>query len=93
MTVTPAYTHRVTALLARIERIPVKPDVPARVVIDEKSGTIVVGADVKLDPVAVTHGNLVVRVTETPEVSQPQPFSNGKTVVVPKDSDRRERSG
>jgi flagellar P-ring protein FlgI len=79
-----AYTHRVTALLARIERISVKPDVPARVVIDEKSGTIVVGADVKLDPVAVTHGNLVVRVTETPQVSQPEPFSNGKTVVVPR---------
>jgi flagellar P-ring protein FlgI len=81
--VPPAYIHRVTALLARIERIPVKPDVPARVVIDEKSGTIVVGADVKLDPVAVTHGNLVVRVTETPQVSQPAPFSNGQTVVVP----------
>jgi flagellar P-ring protein FlgI len=82
--VPPGYSHRVTALLARIERIPVRPDVPARVVIDEKSGTIVVGADVKLDPVAVTHGNLVVRVTETPEVSQPEPFSNGKTVVVPR---------
>jgi flagellar P-ring protein precursor FlgI len=82
--VPPGYSHRVTALLARIERIPVRPDTPARVVIDEKSGTIVVGADVKLDPVAVTHGNLVVRVTETPEVSQPEPFSNGKTVVVPR---------
>jgi flagellar P-ring protein FlgI len=82
--VPPGYSHRVTALLARIERIPVRPEVPARVVIDEKSGTIVVGADVKLDPVAVTHGNLVVRVTETPEVSQPEPFSNGKTVVVPR---------
>jgi flagellar P-ring protein FlgI len=81
--VPPQYIHRVTALLARIERIPVKPEVPARVVIDEKSGTIVVGADVKLDPVAVTHGNLVVRVTETPQVSQPLPFSNGTTVVVP----------
>ncbi len=78
-----AYMHRVTALLARIERLPVKPEVRARVVIDEKSGTIVVGADVKLDPVAVTHGNLVVRVTETPQVSQPGPFSNGTTVVVP----------
>jgi flagellar P-ring protein precursor FlgI len=78
-----SYTHRVTALLARLERIPIRPDVPARIVIDEKSGTIVVGADVKLDPVAVTHGNLVVRVTETPQVSQPAPFSNGTTVVVP----------
>jgi flagellar P-ring protein precursor FlgI len=78
------YTNRVTALLAEIEHIPVQPDQPARIVIDEKSGTIVVGADVKLDTVAVTHGNLTVRVTETPTVSQPNPFSNGQTVVIPK---------
>ncbi len=77
------YTNRVTALLAEIEHIPVKPDQPARIVIDEKSGTIVVGADVKLDMVAVTHGNLTVRVTESPTVSQPNPFSNGQTTVVP----------
>jgi flagellar P-ring protein precursor FlgI len=78
-----AFTNRVTALLAQIEHIPIQPDQPARIVIDEKSGTIVVGADVKLDTVAVTHGNLTVRVTETPAVSQPNPFSNGQTVVVP----------
>ena len=79
-----SFTHRVTALLAQIERLEVKPDQPARVVIDEKSGTIVVGAEVKLDPVAITHGALTVRVTETPLVSQPEPFSNGQTVVVPR---------
>jgi flagellar P-ring protein FlgI len=78
-----AFSHQVTALLAQVERIEVQPDTPARVVIDEKSGTIVVGADVKLDPVAVTHGNLTVRVTEKPEVSQPAPFSNGRTTVTP----------
>ncbi len=82
--VPPAFSHRVTELLAQVEMIEVKPDEPARVVIDEKSGTIVVGAEVKLDPVAITHGNLTVRVTETPEVSQPGPFSNGTTVVVPR---------
>jgi len=81
--VPPAFNHQVTALLAQVERIEVKPDTPARVVIDEKSGTIVVGADVKLDPVAVTHGNLTVRVTETPQVSQPAPFSGGRTAVTP----------
>ena len=70
-------------MLAQIERIEVKPDTPARVVIDEKSGTIVVGAEVKLDPVAVAHGNLTVRVTETPQVSQPAPFSRGRTAVTP----------
>jgi flagellar P-ring protein FlgI len=81
--VPPSYSHRVTELLAQVEEIEVKPDLPARIVIDEKSGTIVVGAEVKLDPVAITHGNLIVRVTETPVVSQPAPFSNGQTVVVP----------
>jgi flagellar P-ring protein precursor FlgI len=82
--VPPSYAGRVTALLANIERLEIQPENPARVVIDEKSGTIVVGADVKLDAVAVTHGNLVVRITETPEVSQPGPLSNGQTVVVPR---------
>jgi flagellar P-ring protein precursor FlgI len=79
-----SFSHRITALLAQIERIEVKPDEPARVVIDEKSGTIVVGAEVKLDPVAVAHGNLTVRVTESAQVSQPGPLSRGRTAVVPK---------
>lgn len=77
------FLHHVTELLAQLEQIEVTPEVPARVVIDEKSGTIVVGADVRLDPVAITHGNLTVRVTETPQVSQPPPFSRGQTVVTP----------
>lgn len=83
VTVPAAFTNKVTSLLAQIERIPIQPDLPARVIIDEKSGTIVIGADVKLDPVAIAHGNLTVRITETPQVSQPGPFSNGQTVVVP----------
>jgi flagellar P-ring protein precursor FlgI len=78
-----SYQGRVTALLARVEQIEVRPDTPARVVIDEKSGTIVVGAEVKLDTVAVAHGNLTVRVTETAQVSQPRPFSRGRTAVTP----------
>jgi flagellar P-ring protein precursor FlgI len=79
-----AYLHHITAFVADLDRIPVRSSVPARIVIDERSGTIVVGADVKLDTVAVTHGNLTVRITETPEVSQPGPFSNGTTKVVPR---------
>lgn len=78
------YQGRVTEMLARVERIEVRPDTPAKVVIDEKSGTIVVGAEVKLDSVAVAHGNLTVRVTETAQVSQPRPFSRGRTAVTPK---------
>jgi flagellar P-ring protein FlgI len=84
MRVPSEYLHHITALVADLDRIPVRSSVPARIVIDERSGTIVVGADVKLDTVAVTHGNLTVRITETPQVSQPGPFSNGTTRVVPR---------
>jgi flagellar P-ring protein precursor FlgI len=82
--VPPEYLHHITAFVANLDGIPVRSSVPARIVIDERSGTIVVGADVKLDTVAVTHGNLTVRITETPQVSQPGPFSNGTTKVVPR---------
>ncbi|WP_210207837.1 flagellar basal body P-ring protein FlgI [Bosea caraganae] len=70
--------------IAEIERLSIEPDSPARVVVDERTGTVVIGRDVKVSTVAVTHGNLTVRVTETPTVSQPEPFSNGETVVTPR---------
>src|SRR4051812_29988340 len=68
---------------AEIGELTVEPDTPARVVINERTGTVVIGRDVRISTVAVTHGNLTVRVTELPVVSQPAPFSQGKTVVVP----------
>jgi flagellar P-ring protein FlgI len=71
--------------LAEIGELTVEPDTPARVVINERTGTVVIGRDVRISTVAVTHGNLSVRVTETPVVSQPSPFSpQGQTVVVPR---------
>jgi flagellar P-ring protein FlgI len=69
--------------MAEIGQLVVQPDAPARVVIDERSGTIVIGKDVQISTVAIAHGSLTVRVTETPKVSQPAPFSNGGAVVVP----------
>jgi flagellar P-ring protein FlgI len=72
-----------TRLMAEIGELLVEPDAPARVVIDERTGTIVIGRDVQISTVAVTHGNLTVTVTETPQVSQPLPFSEGQTVVTP----------
>lgn len=66
---------------AMIGELWVQPDTPARVVIDERTGTIVIGSDVRISTVAVTHGNLTVRVSETPIISQPLPFSDGETVV------------
>ncbi|ONG48345.1 flagellar biosynthesis protein FlgA [Pseudoroseomonas deserti] len=79
-----AFRERLPALVAQMESLPITPETPARVVIDERTGTIVVGAQVRIDPVAITHGNLVIRVTETPQVSQPNPLSGGETVVVPR---------
>ncbi|HVY17291.1 MAG TPA: flagellar basal body P-ring protein FlgI [Rhodopila sp.] len=70
--------------LGAIERLRVEPDNSATVVIDEASGTIVMGANVRISTVAIAQGNLTIRVTETPEVSQPNPFSQGTTQVVPR---------
>jgi flagellar P-ring protein precursor FlgI len=70
--------------LARIEELRVEPDSPAVVIIDEASGTIVMGANVRISTVAIAQGNLTIRVTETPQVSQPGPLSNGTTTVVPR---------
>ena len=70
--------------LTRIEELRVEPDTPAVVVIDETSGTIVMGANVRISTVAIAQGNLTIRVSETPEVSQPEAFSRGKTSVVPR---------
>lgn len=68
-------------LIADIGNVRVTPDVPARVVVDERTGTIIVGRDVQITPVAVSHGSLNIRVSETPVVSQPNPFSDGRTVT------------
>lgn len=73
-----------TRFIAEIESIRVRPDQVAKVVIDERTGTVVIGKDVQISTVAITHGNLTVRISEAPEVSQPGPFSNGDTVVVPR---------
>ena len=72
-----------TRFMAEIGDLTVDPDTIARVVIDERTGTVVIGQDVQISTVAVTHGSLTVRITETPVASQPAAFSNGKTVVLP----------
>ena len=71
-------------LLARIGELRIVPDSPATVVIEETSGTIVMGDNVRISTVAIAQGNLTVRVTEQPQVSQPAPLSNGQTAVVPR---------
>ena len=69
----------VIELLTRIESLRVQPDVVASVVIDEQSGVIVMGENVRINPVAVAQGNLTIRITEQPQISQPQPFSQTGT--------------
>jgi len=81
---------RLMALLGDLE---VETDVPARIVIDEKSGTIVIGSRVRIATVAVTHGSLTVRITETPTVSQPAPLSDGVTAVEPETTIDAEQTG
>ncbi len=82
--VPPAYGGRIAALLTEIEQLRVQPDNPAKIVIDESAGIIVIGENVQIDRVAVAQGNLTVRITETPEVVQPEPFSLGQTAEVPR---------
>ena len=69
---------------ARSSSSPVEPDTVARILIDERSGIIVMGDNVQISRVAVAQGNLTVRVTETPQVSQPNPLADGRTVEVPR---------
>lgn len=83
-----------TRFMAEIGDLLVDPDTPAKVVMDARSGTIVIGQDVRISTVALTHGNLTVSVTETPQVSQPAPFAyRGRTVVVPRTEIDGEQTG
>lgn len=78
------YEGNIVDLLTDIEQLIVEPDLAARVIIDENSGIIVMGQDVRVSMVAVAQGNLTVSIAETPQVAQPLPFANGETAVVPR---------
>ncbi len=75
--------ENVPRLMATIENIPIKVQEPARVVVNERTGTVVLGKDVTLGAASIMHGNLVVEITTVFQVSQPGPLSNGQTTVVP----------
>lgn len=77
------WTGKAVELIATLEALEASPDAPARVVIDEKSGTIVVGANVTLAPVAIAYGGIHIKVQERFPVSQPSSFGRGRTVVTP----------
>ncbi len=82
-------------MLTDIEQLRIQPDQAAKVIIDEKSGIVVIGENVRINPIAIAQGNLTIRITETPQVSQPAPFSmTGETVTVPRtDIEVDEQSG
>lgn len=80
------YKGRMFDLITDIEQLRVSPDTVARIIIDEKSGVIVMGNNVRISEVAIAQGNLTIRITETPQVSQPQAFGGGNTAIVPRTS-------
>src|ERR1700674_1889268 len=84
ITVAPQYKGTVVSLLTEIEQLQIEPDLGAKIIIDERSGVIVMGRDVRVSTVAVAQGNLTVTISEAAQVSQPAPFSQGQTRVVPR---------
>src|SRR5579859_2322690 len=86
LTIPPEFKGNVVALLTEIEQLQVEPDLEAKIIIDERSGIIVMGRDVRVSTVAVAQGNLTVTISESPQVSQPNPLSRGRTVVTPRTS-------
>lgn len=87
LTLPDKYQGNTVEFAAVLESLEVQPDMPAKVVLNERTGTIVIGSAVRISTVAVAHGNLTLTIKETPQVSQPEPFSRrGDTVVVPRTS-------
>jgi len=78
------FRQDVATFIATIESLDVNPDTVARIVVNEKTGTVVIGENVRISTIALSHGNLSIVVNETPQVSQPEPFAEGETVVVPR---------
>jgi flagellar P-ring protein precursor FlgI len=82
LTIPKQFAGNVVALITEIEQLQIEPDTPAKIIIDERSGIIVMGRDVRVSTIAIAQGNLTVSITEAPQVSQPAPLSRGRTRVV-----------
>lgn len=80
------FKNRLVSMMSEIETLDVQPDSQAKVVLNERTGTVVMGENVKVSPVAIAHGNLSIQITTEFQVSQPNPFSMGTTAIVPKTS-------
>ncbi len=84
--VPPPYQGKVAEFAGMIGGLSIIPDGPAKVVVNERTGTVIIGENVKISRVLITHANLTITTTESPQVSQPMPFSEGQTVEVPRTS-------
>ena len=93
LTIPAEFKGNVVAFLTEIEQLQVEPDLAAKIIIDERSGISVMGRDVRVATVAVAQGNLTVSISESPQVSQPNGFSRGRTVVTPRSSVRVTEDG
>jgi flagellar P-ring protein precursor FlgI len=82
-----AYLGNIVGLVAMIEKLEVQPDLTARVIINERTGTVVMGENVRISTIAIAHGNLSIVIKESPHVSQPLPFSEGGETVITPDTD------
>jgi len=87
------YRGNLVDFVAIIETVDVTPDSRARVIVNERTGTVIMGNEVKISTVAIAHGNLSIKVSEEPKVSQPLPFSQGATTVVPQTGVQVEEGG
>ena len=83
LTIPEEYQSRVVELVASIENLDIQVDAPAKVVLNERTGTVVMGENVRISTIAISHGNLTIQVKTQVKVSQPGPFSKGETIVVP----------
>jgi flagellar P-ring protein precursor FlgI len=81
--VPPKYADNVVGFITAIESLAVTPDVESKVVVNERTGTVVIGENVRISKVAIAHGNLSIQIKESADVSQPLPFSQGRTVATP----------
>ena len=77
------YSENIAGLVVLIEGLEVTPDIISKIVINERTGTVVIGNNVRISTIAIAHGNLSIQIKESKDVSQPLPFSQGETVVTP----------
>ena len=87
------YQSSLVDFVALVENVDVTPDNRARVIVNERTGTVIMGTEVRISSVAIAHGNLKISVSEQPGVSQPLPFSEGRTAVVPRTGVEVEEGG